>query len=764
MRDERNLKHRNVQNSKEFSQNQQPFSVFDEEKDPFLYAYREMDDDAFHYMMEHHNLNLFDEYGEIQDQIFYCEDVSDANRKEKCGVQPLEDPLTQNSMERGIQSTRNPMDCPEVNSTNTERGTDIRSDQSDEDLFFDVGCGVTCEDFKMDTEYVNIPKNDSITSDNNSEELLNEGMDQQVKDDLIQDYFLAMALHPELYDETILRDIYMNRIDLSNVTEQKPRELCSSMDDPGNPKTLEAMPADQSMSEKFMTTQDDCPSMPETSVVIPSNLSSETSKEEFTSHRSAYSAHCEMGSKDSMLDINEQKGIDWFSRKVGVSLSDSLFSCNDELFGCNDETEESHENIWSILTTDLCYINLMIDDNNLSDGKINSKSKFFNADHSNKPCNFIVNESITESQDKWEHDKFNLSIYLEPQEKYNPSKHISSTYLWSQVQERINNPPIQTTQTSWFPEGSFSINTNGEAIGYLLDGTAIKIKTLMDSGASKPMLNRKFYDKHEELKKYPKFKIKPRMIVCANDERMIIDECICLIITFEGHVFEIIAYIVNATANYDFFIGNKTMYELEGGPNFGTLSFNFMIRSIPVIASEDVTLKPGGKYKLTAKLLKIPPDFTPGDIICKFRSNYLDVHCINTQIVLFDGKGEALLTQHNRTNYTWTITKGEILGCADMRSIGYFHIRRNVLQTELQSKEHCNFLSDSDTVEYFNLLTEDHNQMMEVTNTKLKEREMDKLDRKNSNKPSYDEEHNYDKYPWLDKNDPRRPHVGYGNY
>ena len=51
---------------------------------------------------------------------------------------------------------------------------------------------------------------------------------------------------------------------------------------------------------------------------------------------------------------------------------------------------------------------------------------------------------------------------------------------------------------------------------------------------------------------------------------------------------------------------------------------------------------------------------------------------------------------------------------------------------------------------------DDHNQMMDVANTKLKEREMDKLDRKESNKASYDEEHNYDKYPWLDKDDPRR--------
>ena len=312
MRDERNLSNQNVQNSEEFSQNQRYFSIFDEEKDPFLYAYGEMDDDAFHYMMEHHNLNLFDEYGEIQDQIFYCEDVSDTNRKEKCKVQPLGDLLTQNPMERGIQSTRNPLDCQEVNSTNAEKGSDIRSDQSDEDLFFDVGCGVTCEDFESDTEYENILKNDSITSNNDS---LNDGIDQQVRDDLIQDYFMAMAEHPELYDETIIRDMYMNNIGFRIITEQKPRELCSSMDDPGNPKTLEAMPADQSMSEKIKTTQDNCPSMPETSVVIPSNLSSETSKEEFTSQRSANSAHCEMGSKGSMLDINKQIGIDWFSKE-----------------------------------------------------------------------------------------------------------------------------------------------------------------------------------------------------------------------------------------------------------------------------------------------------------------------------------------------------------------------------------------------------------------------------------------------------------------
>ena len=51
---------------------------------------------------------------------------------------------------------------------------------------------------------MNILNDDSFTSNNNSDELLNEAIDQQAKNDLIEDYFFAMALHPELYDETIL--------------------------------------------------------------------------------------------------------------------------------------------------------------------------------------------------------------------------------------------------------------------------------------------------------------------------------------------------------------------------------------------------------------------------------------------------------------------------------------------------------------------------------------------------------------------------------
>ena len=44
----------------------------------------------------------------------------------------------------------------------------------------------------------------------------------------------------------------------------------------------------------------------------------------------------------------------------------------------------------------------------------------------------------------------------------------------------------------WFKQGRFPINLESEAEGELMDGTNIKVTTLMDTGCSKLILNRKF--------------------------------------------------------------------------------------------------------------------------------------------------------------------------------------------------------------------------------------------------------------------------------
>ena len=112
------------------------------------------------------------------------------------------------------------------------------------------------------------------------------------------------------------------------------------------------------------------------------------------------------------------------------------------------------------------------------------------------------------------------------------------------------------------------------------------------------------------LHQYPKFKIQPRRIKCANGQFIVIDECLVMVIVFQGHVFEMVVYILELCDDYDFIIGQKAMYELEGGPNFGTLSFHFLMRSIPLKSMEEFTLKPGETRNLWIRNVVNPTRFS----------------------------------------------------------------------------------------------------------------------------------------------------------
>ena len=59
----------------------------------------------------------------------------------------------------------------------------------------------------------------------------------------------------------------------------------------------------------------------------------------------------------------------------------------------------------------------------------------------------------------------------------------------------------------WFKQGRFPIGIDGDTTAHLLDNTPIPVKTLIDSGASRPILNKHFYDAHPFLHTYPRYKI-----------------------------------------------------------------------------------------------------------------------------------------------------------------------------------------------------------------------------------------------------------------
>ena len=368
--------------------------------------------------------------------------------------------------------------------------------------------------------------------------------------------------------------------------------------------------------------------------------------------------------------------------------------------------------------------------------------------------------------------------------KYNPETSICATYLWT---ENIGYPKDLVTATAyhtegyklWFKQGRFPIGIDGEATAHLLDDTPIPVKTLIDSGASRPILSRHFYDTHPFLHTYPRYKIPPRGMVIGNDTVLPCDEAIAIMVKFSGHVFHMICYLMEVSKDYGLYIGQKAMYELEGGADFRNLSFHFLMRSLNLYAGDSIKIKPG-QTKIVPMCLDthaIKRDMTLGekkrlDIDLYSRENEKVMVNLKTErkdklvqtIPAVISQGTVFLTAVNNTDTEWKIDKYQMMGSLDCRSLGYFHISRHSLQRIMS--DNANFLNDRETVEYFNILMEDHKNVMKFAqetilqrqkmeaerNTELKGRQSKGKEDFNDSNMSEDN----DPYPWLDKDDPRR--------
>ena len=313
----------------------------------------------------------------------------------------------------------------------------------------------------------------------------------------------------------------------------------------------------------------------------------------------------------------------------------------------------------------------------------------------------------------------------------------------------------------------------------MLDDTPIPVKTLIDSGASRPILSRYFYDKHPFLHTYPRYKIPPRGRVIGNDTVLPCDEAIAIMVKFSGHVFHMICYLMEVSKDYGLYIGQKAMYELEGGADFRNLSFHFLMRSLNLYAGDTIKIKPG-QTKVVPMCLDthaIKRDMNLGekrrlDIDLYSRENEKVMVNLKTErkdrlvqtLPAVMSKGTIFLTAVNNTDIEWKIDRYQMMGSLDCRSLGYFHISRHSLQRIMS--DNANFLNDRETVEYFNILMEDHKNVMKFAretvlqrqqmeaerNTQLKSRQS--KGKKDFNDSNMSEDN--DPYPWLDKDNPRR--------
>ena len=134
---------------------------------------------------------------------------------------------------------------------------------------------------------------------------------------------------------------------------------------------------------------------------------------------------------------------------------------------------------------------------------------------------------------------------------------------------------------------------------------------------------------------------------------------------------------------FDFVIGQKSMYELEATVDYNNLAFTYLKRSLPIYAMEDNTIKPGKSKDIVLELKEIPfevhgyKEFPKDGVatVAKLKSAK-ENQMVQTLILHLGENGKTTVQLSNHSSESWKIHEGEMMGCLDMRSSGYFHISR----------------------------------------------------------------------------------------
>ena len=170
----------------------------------------------------------------------------------------------------------------------------------------------------------------------------------------------------------------------------------------------------------------------------------------------------------------------------------------------------------------------------------------------------------------------------------------------------------------------------------------------------------------------------------ANDSIMTATEAIKIDVDLRGHVFEIIAHLLDLGQSLDLIFGVKSVAEVEGKVDFITQEFAFRQRPIQVKSITTLRVPPRQTIKYTAKLEKCPKDFENGTIMLKLNNEREDKLPQMLWTVCKNGKFKLSIKNH--TDKELVFPKDEIIGSADMHSVGYYLMSRTVIKQLLEDR------------------------------------------------------------------------------
>ena len=320
----------------------------------------------------------------------------------------------------------------------------------------------------------------------------------------------------------------------------------------------------------------------------------------------------------------------------------------------------------------------------------------------------------SEYMDRYEGITSELNVNME----YDDAIDVTTTYLGPES--------IRITDT-FYPEQAFPIYPNCHTEGQFVGGGVIDI--LLDTGASKSYMSKAFYMRHTHLHKYPKFHSTIRNLQVGNGELVAVLFVIPFIFKVGKHMFEIYTLVSEIQQSIDLIFGVKNMFEIEGEVSCRTSQFRFLNRSLPIFPISTHRIKTGAKAYVKAKIPFIEKlsGHAIAKLLYKGSLGTMKIRIVDNLTVM-----EII----NNTPINMYLCPEEHIGVVDIRSLGYYNVKPQVMHFNLTgvhnlfSKWHL----DNRFEKYYSKIS--------TQNVRYKRKEMARK--------------TPDPYPWLDEDDPRR--------
>ena len=262
--------------------------------------------------------------------------------------------------------------------------------------------------------------------------------------------------------------------------------------------------------------------------------------------------------------------------------------------------------------------------------------------------------------------------------KFNENSDLSMTYLGQTK---------MTRDTKIKAEERFPITGKGFASGKLLDGTECQI--LLYMGATKSYMSKSYYLQCKTLHTLPTFSSNTQRIQVRNGQYVSVLFVIPVIIDIHGHRFEIFTLVSEIHDNVDLVMGMKNIFKLEGVIDSQDSCFSFLCRSIPFFPVTAVEIAPKAQKMVVIEAPLV--EELSGMAIVKI----LDMkEQATSTIKLIFIRNKVVLKITNKTHETVTFGRTEMIGVADLRSLGFYKIKQDVLQEYLSKHYHFELAND----------------------------------------------------------------------